>query len=271
MDSILVATHFSKTSDNAVLYSAALAQLFKTKLILFNAFRLPVHASNTRLSAASIDVLIEKSKEKLKEQALMLSEKFSIEVEYQCGDVDLESEIDSLMKLNNSRFLVIGMSAKSMEQNLLGNPTTTFISMKKFPVLAIPVSATFSGIHKILFACDVMQNLPLRILAKLRQIAVELKSDVTVFYVEKKINELTLENNAYENIDKGLEDVMCFYKKVNSDAVIKEIEKEIVKSNFDLLVMIPKKYGFWESIIHKSKTRVMASGLNIPLLSIPIE
>ncbi|MBJ2174081.1 universal stress protein [Aureibaculum sp. A20] len=271
MDSILVATHFSKTSNNAVLYSASLAQLFNSKLILFNAFKLPVHAANTWISASSMDELIDKNKEKLKKKAIMLSEKFNIEVEYHCSYVNLEDEIDSLMKLNKSKFLVIGMSDKSMEQNLLGNPTTTLISMKKFPVLAIPVCAKFSGIHKIIFACDVMQDLPLRVLAKLRQIAFELQSEVTVFYVENKINELILENKAHENIEKGLENVTYFYKKVNSDAVIKEIEKEIVKSNFDLLVMVPKKYGFWESIVHKSKTRVMASGLNIPLLSIPLD
>jgi nucleotide-binding universal stress UspA family protein len=271
MNSILVVTNFSRTSNNALEYAAALAQLLNTKLILFNAFKLPIHASNTLLSASSMDALIEKSKEKLKKQASKLSGKFNIEVEFQCRYADLEREIDSLMTLNNSRFLVIGMSAKSLEQNLLGNPTTTVISMKKFPVLAIPVNAKFSGIHKILFACDVMQDLPLRTLAELRQIAVELKSEVTVFYVEKKINELRLERNAHENIDKGLQNVSYFYKKVNADAVIKEIEKEILKSNFNLLVMIPQKYGFWESIVHKSKTRVMASGLNIPLLSIPIE
>lgn len=41
MYSILVATNFSKTSDNAVLYSASLAQLLNTKLVFFNAFKLP--------------------------------------------------------------------------------------------------------------------------------------------------------------------------------------------------------------------------------------
>lgn len=270
MSSILVATNFSVTSDNAVLYSASIAQLLNTKLVLFNAFKLPIHVSNTRLSAASVDGLIEKSKEKLKLQALELSKKFKIEVDYLCSYVDMEREIDDLMKLHQSRFLVIGMSAKSMEQNLLGNPTTTLISMKKFPVLAIPVKAKFSGIHKILFACDIMQDVPLRTLSKLKKIVLDLKSEVTVFYVDKKVDELISESNANQNIEKGLENVTYFYKTVNSDAVIKEIEKEIKKSNFNLLVMLPKQYGFWESIVHKSKTRVMASGLNIPLLSIPI-
>ena len=250
MGTILVATNFSKTSDNAVLYAAHLAKLFKAKLVLFNVFKLPVHASNTWLSAESMDAMVAVNRNRLKEQAL---------------------GIDSLMEIHKARFLVMGMSAKSMEQNLMGNPTTTLISMKKFPVLAVPVNAKFMGIDKILFACDLMQGIPLRILVRLKQIALGLKSEVTVFYVEQKLDELKEDNDVFEHIDRGLENVVHFYKKVNSDKVIWEIEKEIIDSNSNLLVMIPKKYGFWESLIHRSKTREMASGLNIPMLSIPID
>jgi nucleotide-binding universal stress UspA family protein len=271
MSTILVATNFSKASENAVLYSASVAKLFNTKLVIFNSFKLPVHASNTLLSAVSIDGLIEKESNRLKEIALDLSKKFSIEVEYICKYINLEEEIDRLMKLYDSPFLVMGMSSKSMEQNLLGNPTTTLISMKKFPVLAIPINAKFNGIQKILFACDLMQDIPLKTLAKLRRVVTRLKSEITVFYVDKKIDELKLNAKSLDNIDKELEGVTYLYKNISSNTVIEEIEKEIKKSNAELLVMVPKKYGFWESIIHKSKTRVMASGLNIPLLSIPIE
>ena len=156
-----------------------------------------------------------------------------------------------------------------MEQNLLGNPTTSVISMKEFPVLAIPINAKFKEVKQILFACDVLQDIPLKTLAKLRQVALSLKAAVTVFYVDEKIEELKSEITS--NLDKNLEDVTLFYKNVKSNSVIEAIENEIKKSNSELLVMMPKKYGFWESIVHKSKTRVMASGQNIPLLSIPIE
>ncbi|MNX96122.1 hypothetical protein D3C86_1284240 [compost metagenome] len=59
------------------------------------------------------------------------------------------------------------------------------------------------------------------------------------------------------------------YKTVRSNAVINEIEKEIKRYQADILVMVPKKYGFWDSLVHKSKTRIMASGLDVPLLSFP--
>ncbi|WP_343329851.1 universal stress protein [Polaribacter staleyi] len=267
--SIIVATNFSKLSENAVLYAAALAQEFNTKLVLFNTFRLPVHVANSRLPASSVDHFFQINKNKLKENALKISKEFNIEVAYKSSYTNLEEEVDSLMKLYEARFIVIGMSPKSLEQNLLGNPTTTLISMKEFPVLAIPLCAKFKGIKNILFACDLLEGVPLKTLAKLRQVSLSLNAIVTVFYVDKKVEELQTEINA--NLDKELEDVTLLYKNVKSNSVIDAIEAEVKKSNSDLLVMMPKRYGFWESILHKSKTRMMASGLNIPLLSIPIK
>ena len=267
--SILVATNFSKLSENAVLYAASLAKHLNTKLILFNALRLPIHASNARVSATNVEVLMDKNREKLRETAQDLIQKFGIDVTYKTSFTSLDQEVDHLMKVHDCRFLVIGMSPKSIEQNLLGNPATALISMKRFPVLAIPIHAKFTALKKILFACDLLEDIPLKTLAKLRQIAVQLKSEVTVFYVEQELDQLR--NVSNDSIDKGLKDVTLFYKNVKSNSVIDVLEKEITKSKAELLVMMPKKYGFWESIMHKSKTRVMASGLNIPLLSIPIE
>ena len=266
--SIIVATNFSKLSENAVLYAAGLAKKLKTDLVLFNAFKLPIHAANSRFSASFLDSLFQKNNDKLKEIASKLSDKFTINVAYKSTYSDLGDEVDVLMKEYKARFLVIGMSPKSIEQNLLGNPTTTVISMKEFPVLAIPICAKFNGLEKILFACDLLEDIPLKTLAKLRQVALKLKSTVTVFYVDQKIEELQAGMN---NLDKKLEDITLLYKNVKSNSVIEAIEEEVKKSKSDLLVMMPKKYGFWESILHKSKTREMASGLNIPMFSIPID
>ncbi|MBD0776372.1 universal stress protein [Maribacter sp. ANRC-HE7] len=267
--SILVATNFSKLSENAILYAASVAKKLHTKLILYNAFKLPIHASNARLSATFVEGLIEKNRNRLHESAQDLYQKFGIEVIVETSFSSLDQEVDHLMKVHDCRFLVIGMSPKSMEQNLLGNPATTLISMKRFPVLAIPIHAKFTEFKKILLACDLLEDIPVKTLAKLRQLAVQLKSEVTVFYVEKELNQLR--TVTHDSIDKELEDVTYFYKNVQSNTVIDALEEEIKKSQPDLLVMMPKKYGFWESIMHKSKTRVMASGLNIPLLSIPIK
>ncbi|MNH31162.1 hypothetical protein D3C79_915000 [compost metagenome] len=73
----------------------------------------------------------------------------------------------------------------------------------------------------------------------------------------------------YDN-NKLTNDVVYYYRNTESTEVIKAIKQEVLDTQTDLLVMIPQKHGFWSSLMHRSKTRAMASGNNIPLLSIPM-
>lgn len=99
-----------------------------------------------------------------------------------------------------------------------------------------------------------------------------LGSEIEFFSVDEKLDEIREEQGKIllnSSIEKKFEDVKYIYKNVRSNAVIDEIKKEIKNFEADILVMAPQKYGFWDSLVHKSKTRIMAAGLDIPLLSIP--
>ena len=103
--------------------------------------------------------------------------------------------------------------------------------------------------------------------------ALALKAEVEIFHVEKSVDQLKTEVNDTETvvaIEEVLKDVPHYYKNVESDQVVRVIEEEIININADLLIMVPQKYGFLESLIHRSKTRLMASNNNVPLLSIPL-
>lgn len=273
MVTIIVATDFSEVAENAVEYAAAAAKHGQAKLVLFNSYVIPVHASNTILPASSIQALVDANEKLLHERAVVLSEKYQIEVEYECRFSFVDDELSDLIDKYNADLLVLGMSAKTLEQDLLGNTTTAAIKKLKFPVLAVPAGAKFGSIKKVLFAVDVLRGVPVKILQRIKELALSLNAEVEVFHVNETIAELQNDPAAMqvqEDIGNGLAGVSYFYKNVKSTAVIREIEKEIKEFNADLLIMIPNKYGFWASLVHRSKTRVMASGLEIPLFSIPI-
>lgn len=165
------------------------------------------------------------------------------------------------------------MAPKTLEQDLTGNTTTAVIKTMKIPVLAVPQGAKFNGIKRVLFACDVLRGVSVKVLESIKELALQSNAEVEVFFVDKRIEELKKSQPAVlaENIiNDGFNGITYTHKNVQSNAVIKEIQKEMVQFKADLLIMVPKKYGFWASLVHKSKTRVMASGLEIPLLSIPL-
>ncbi len=273
MKTLIVATDFSDQAENAVEYAGAAAKDLNVKVVLFNSFNIPTHVSNSRLPASVIKELMDNSHSILGKRALKLSETYSIEVGYESSLMSFDEELEGLIAKYDADMIIMGMAAKSLGQDLFGNTTTSVITKMKYPVLAIPLGATYKGIKKILFACDVLRGVHKKILAKIKEMALILGAEVEIFYVNEKLRALEAESIALSStnsFDEALEGVPHYFKNVESGLVIEEIGKEIRNINADLLIMVPNKYGFWNALIHRSKTRIMASNNEVPLLSIPL-
>lgn len=270
MKTIIAATDFSPVAENAVEYAAGIARKTNSRLVLYHSFVIPVHAGNTILPASSIQELMDDNAALLAIKALALSAEYGIQTDHESAFSFIEEELVSLIHRYNADLLVLGMARKTLEQDLWGNTTTLAIKKLKFPVLAVPIGAKFEGAKNVLFACDVLKGVSEKVLAGIKELAEHLDAEVEVFTVDKTVRELQSRPNCIQEIDEGLNGISYYYKNVESSLVIEEIEKEIVEFKADLLIMVPRKYGFWSSLVHKSKTRMMASGLDIPLLSIPV-
>ena len=273
MGTLIVATDYSKEAENAVEYACAAAQYLKSDVVLFNSYMIPAHISNARLPPSIFNELLEKNTSLLRNRASELSQKYGISVGYESGFLQLNEKLEQLFSKYSASMVVIGTAADSLGQDLFGNTGTTTILKLNYPVLAVPMGVSFKPIRKILFACDVLRGVNIRILEEVRAFALGMGAEVELFHVRERMKELTdtetINNNAVQ-IGQGLEGVSHTYKPVESNAVIDGIKDEIRQMDADLLIMVPQRYGFWKSIVHASKTRIMASQSEIPILSIRI-
>jgi nucleotide-binding universal stress UspA family protein len=271
MKNILVAYDFSEEANNALEYSAAAASVYKLDLILFSVYRFSIHALNARIDNQGLQHLLDTHQQKLEGISEYYRKRYDIIINIYMATGDFFDEIQRCTDIHHPDFVVMGMIGKSIEQDLLGNTVTASIHKLKYPVIAIPESARFEGIKNILFACDITRGVHGEILQRVRDIAHRFSASVEVFHVSKRLSEL--KEDALENLNtihQSLSGVNYYFKNVASDMVIGAIKKEIEASKADILIMVPYKYGFWDSLIHRSKTRIMASGNSIPLLSIPL-
>lgn len=271
---IIATTNFSEAATNAVEYAAGLAKLTNTRLILFNAFVFPIHAANARISAEGFQSLLDGQIKELKQIADSIAKRHEIEVVPECTFSIVEDEIQVLIEKYDARLVVFGMHEKTLEQELMGSRTTAAIKHLHIPILTVPVGARFNGIRRILFAYDNHAEAPAPVLEKIRDAAKSVNAEVEVFSVDDTVERIKVENAAssfQDTIDTELKGIRYYYKNIRSNAVIKEIEAEIKTSSADLLIMIPKQYGFWSAMVHRSKTRIMASRVSVPLLSIPVD
>lgn len=274
MNVIIVATDYSREADNAVEYAAAAAQVVGARVLLFHLFKMSVHAMNSRLGPGSFDEQYTSSRRKLEEKASDISLRYGIVATADWHKDDFYLELKQSIQHFNADLVVLGMAEKSVEQDMLGNTTTSVISRLKFPVLAVPYGAKFTGIKTILFAADVLRGIHADVLDKVKEVASDFGAkDVEIFHVSNKVKEIEekgIKASTESMFGEGVNDIKYLYKNVESNAVIEEIQKEVKAIEADMLIMVPNRYGFWGSLVHRSKTRIMASGSEIPLMSLPL-
>lgn len=274
MKTIVVASDFSKVSDDATKYALEVARFLKAKVVLFHLHMMSVHVANARLTPKALQESLDLNRLITEKAAEKWAEDYGVEVipEWRMGD--FYTEIKAVIETHTADVLIMGMAKKSLEQDLMGNTTTAVISRLDFPVLAIPQGSSFKGIKTILFAYDIEKELPSKILANVRDFAKIFDASLEIFHVSNRLEAIEKSEKMPDKVLKTFGDelngIHYFYKNVSSNAVLQAIEDEVNVIQADLLIMVPYKYGFWGSLVHKSKTRAMASGNNIPLLSIPI-
>lgn len=274
MRTIIIASDFTNIADDATVYAMEAARVVDAKVVLFHLHVMSVHIANARLSPASLQASLDQNRETVEMKAKQLTEQFGVPVavEWRMGDFYLE--LSAAIDTHQADLVVMGMAQKSIEQDLMGNTTTAAINKLKLPVLAIPKGAKFNGIKKIMFACDIDRGIHAFVLDKVRTVALLFDAEVEIFHVSEKLKKIAEQDQLPDHVAKsfgdGFDGIRYLYKNVSSNAVVQEIEDEINRSGIDLLVMVPYRYGFWGSLVHKSKTRSMASGNSTPLLSIPV-
>ncbi|VTP91708.1 universal stress protein [Sphingobacterium daejeonense] len=273
MKTIIVAMDYSIEAKNAMNYAAAAAAEQNFDLVLFNLYHVSIHALNARVPAASFYEMYRDEKDKLARTASQLASAYGIEVSTYIATGEMIAELQKCYEIHHGELIVMGMREKSLEQDLMGNTTTAAIHHLKFPVIAIPATVKYHGIKKVLFACDLARGVHSKVLEQVKELASNLNSEVEVFHVNSVINTLTTNDKVSKHaqeVDNALNGIQYYYKNVESDEIIGSINREIKEYGADLLIMVPYRYGFWGSLVHRSKTRIMASGNNIPLLSIPL-
>ncbi|SFW58856.1 Nucleotide-binding universal stress protein, UspA family [Sinomicrobium oceani] len=271
MKTIVVATDFSVEAENALVYAAKMAAEHSYRLVLFSLYNISIHALNARLSDDTIQMLIEAKNKELDMLKVNVKATYAVEVETHLASGDFYEEVKYCIGQYGADLLVMGMAEKSVEQDLMGNTTTTAIHHLNTPILAIPEGARYKGIYHMMFACDIVKGVQKSVFEKVHAFASDFAAIVEVFHVSNKIEELQKAAPPTAMIDDELKDITHYYKNIESKKILEAIREEMASTKTDVLIMVPYKYGFWKSLVHRSKTRMMASGSHVPLLSLPVE
>ncbi len=271
MKTILVATDYSSPASNAVDFAANISSETGASLILFNVHKLSVHARNSLASSDSIEHRIKQSEEQLVKHCQEVSDQYKINVEWELGKDDTVESLKEFTSKHSVDLLVMGIESNLTEYKLFGNTTTDTIKLMQFPLLVVPHDVHYNGINRITYACDPVYIKDNCDLSVLKQFIRNFKSSLEILHVNT--NGIDLKGNTEMEmlVDDIFSGIAHTYRYVNHTRVIDGIKAGLEEYPSDLLVMIPHKLGFFESLIKGSHTSQMTVTTRLPLLVIPNE
>lgn len=273
MKTILVPTDFSETARNAAHYSIELAKQVKaSKIILYNAYQVPISIDPAmpimqlmnmdELKSVSISGL-----ERLKTELEPLSNRIELEI---LGEFNVLSVgIDDACKQTNADLIVIGITGTGggFEEVFIGSNTISVVKHSAIPVLIVPGNVTYKPVKEILLVCDFKKVEETTPVAPLKQILQDTEANLLVLNVAEtaigKDEETTKQKQLLTNLLADYNPEFHFIEGKNfTEAVNDFTDKNMV----DLIITIPKKHGFFDSIFRQSHTKKLAFHTHVPLL-----
>jgi nucleotide-binding universal stress UspA family protein len=274
MKTILIATDYSRSANNSLEYAAALAKGMEARLVIFNAFNLAMAPKPDPAYFPDVDDMIRENGERLNRIGKKISAAYGIAVDCVSTTDLILNGLQKQLKMHQADLLVLGIKNKSFINKVLGTITTSVMKHSKCPVLIVPEDATFRGIRRILFACDYKYLSKNSRLESIYEIASTYKAQVQILHVEKEQVFIPVHTTRHSsrhtpNMEELLTGIKHTYRFIPEDDVMEGIQKGLEEYHADLLVMVPHKPGFWESLFHPSMTKRMALHTHVPLLALP--
>ncbi|WP_343700743.1 universal stress protein [Chitinophaga sp.] len=273
MKTIIVPTDFSETAYNAARYALGLAQQTgATRVLLYHAYELivPIPDLPTAVPMVNMEDLKASSLEGLQRMKAELAPAVpaGITVEYRADNHLLAANIDQVCREEGADLIIMGITGGSqLEEILVGSNTVDVVKNSSFPVIVVPTQAVFRPVKKIVFACDLRKVAKTTRKELLHGLLDEFKPELLVLNVQKEGKEhMHPEEN--QELDNMLHNYNPQYHFVDHPNVVEGITGFAEKEGADLLLIIPKKHGLFDSIFKRSHTSRIAFNTHVPLLSI---
>ncbi len=272
MKTIIAPTDFSYGSLNAVHYAADLAVAIDAELVLVNIVSLPISVAEVPLTEAVLTELeydVQKELANIRQQLLSYTnEKIDIHSFSEFGTIEYELEEVCKQKLP----VVVVMSTKnsmSLERFFMGSNTLAAVRHIPYPVLVVPGTVSFKKIKRIVLACDLQNNISNETITKIKEWMSFFHASLDIINVTEKADIVVDSVPTSVGLQNQLEEFHPAFHFITKEKVEAGINEFVEENKPDLLIVIPKKRGFFENIFHKSHSTPLLLHSKIPVLAIP--
>jgi nucleotide-binding universal stress UspA family protein len=261
MKSILVATDFSPSADNAMNFAASMAKNLGASLTLLHVYQIPISMSDVPVLMVSAEELRNNADMGLMKSKEMLENNYpglSIQTESRLGDV--VTELQELCEKHQPLAVVVGKhGASGVERFFFGSTALSVIRAIKIPVITVPDSTKAYRLSGIALASD---GSPLgEHESVIRNLILETGAKLHVIHVKESGSDQT----AITNI---LQDLNPVCQTITSEDFIEGISNYLEKNQVDMLMVIPHKHSFIERFLFKTHTAELIRKVPYPVITL---
>jgi hypothetical protein len=140
------------------------------------------------------------------------------------------------------------------------------------PVLFVPQGAALRPITHMAYACNYAYLGPHTPINEIKNLVGFLKASLQVVHADAHPQGYDEEQSRGEEwLRNQLAPLSPVFHWQQDDDVLHGITSFVNNHNIDCLVVVPRKYGLWQSLFHQSRTKALARLNNVPVLAFHIK
>jgi nucleotide-binding universal stress UspA family protein len=270
MKKILVATDFSSAAYNAAKYAVEMASAIHADILLFHVYQIPVIYSEVPIAVDQNEMMknIEKDMVKLKDDLTVLSiDNINIQTEVKMGVFFHELKL-TCEQLKPYSVIMGSQGTTAAERLLFGSHTVFAMKHLMWPLITVPTDAKFSGVKKIGLACDFNEVVNTTPVDEIKMLVKDFNAELHILNTGKEeiFNpDIVFESGLLQEMLIGIEPHYHFISNNNIDDGIIDFAE---KNNINLLLVLPKRHGIFDRLVHKSHTKQLVLHSPIPVMAL---
>lgn len=271
MNTLLVPSDFSTSAENALQYAVAMAKEYKFEVYLYHVVQLSAPSVSHIVYVDDFSALVKDTEKKMQERVSSLA--------FEHPEVQFSSKVESGLLLDsindmcaaiNPVAIVMGITGEGNAiDKMIGSNAVLAMKNLNTPLLIIPHNTFFTPVTKICMACDLKNVLTATPLASIKAFTKLFRANLHILNVDFQNRHYTAETpDELENLEYILEDIQHEMHFIEHENVQDAISDFVDQNKMDMLIMIPKKHSFFESLFHKSQTKEMVYHSHVPILAL---
>lgn len=271
MNALLIPTDFSPVADNALKYALDMATHYQLDITLFHVVQLAAPAMANLVYVDTMTDLSKHAEERMEAKAQALKADYPhLNIGYKVETGLLLDSLEQYCQQVGPIAVVMGITGDGTTvDKIIGSNAILAMNTLTNPLIVVPKNGYFRAVSKVCFACDLKNVATSTPLLAIKAFAKLFNSEVHILNIDYQNRNFSPNTQSEIDVLNLMFDTIPHkFHFIENEHVQDAINDFIDQQEMDMLIMLPKKHSFFESLFRKSQTKEMLYHSHIPILAL---